>query len=75
MPTANGYKGGTWYREADGACLLMYSPQLYVDPPTAYRNKDWNDKWYRTSYDRLPENTYWPEDIDKLAPGEWVRIH
>ena len=66
---------GSWVREPDGACLLMYSPTLWNDPPTALRNRQPADKWYRVAYDTLPEGIIIPEEAHDLKPGEWVRIH
>ncbi|HEY1249204.1 MAG TPA: hypothetical protein VGE97_09470 [Nitrososphaera sp.] len=70
-------RGGTWIREPDGATMLYYSPFLFNDPPTALRNRRPEDKWYRVEYDILPDwkNINWPDDVESLKPGEWIRVH
>jgi hypothetical protein len=67
------YEGGTWIREPDGATLLMYSPHLYYDPPTALRNR--KDEFIRAEYDQLPVGVLRPHNVHLLKPGEWIRIH
>lgn len=65
--------GGTWIREPDGATLLYYSPTLFVDPPTAL--KDRIAEFKRVGYDTIPENVFRPTNVESLKPGEWMRIH
>jgi hypothetical protein len=65
--------GGTWIREPDGACLLFYSPYLYNDPPTALRVR--KEEFRAVGYWPLPDNVFRPKDVEKLKPGEYMRIH